>query len=149
MKRTKKSKFDFTMFAGSVGGAIVARIVTSKLPIKNAMVKNLVPVGLGAFLMNNKNPMLQAAGSGMVAAGGAGLVTSFIPGISGLMTDVVNGVGADDMLIEGVGAEDAAFMIDGVGAETLDVNFNSRIAGNTDVINGGDEFIAGAEEFMA
>lgn len=149
MKRTKKSKFDFMMFAGSVGGAIVARIVTSKLPIQNAMVKNLVPVGLGAFLMNNKNSMLQAAGSGMVAVGGAGLVTSFIPGISGLMTDVVNGVGADDFLIEGVGAEDAPFMIDGVGAESFNVGFNSRIAGNTDVINGGDEFIAGSEEFIA
>jgi hypothetical protein len=146
MKKGKKNKFDVMSFAGTVTGAIVARVVTSKLPIQNNLVKNAVPVAIGAFLMNQRNPFMASAGTGMIAAGGSGLVASFIPGISGLLnTEVVNGVGEFDLTLDGVGAEDAPMLIDGVG---MDVDFNSRIAGN-DVINGTDEFIAGSDEFMA
>jgi hypothetical protein len=145
MKKGKKNKFDVMSFAGTVTGAIVARVVTSKLPIQNNLVKNAVPVALGAFLMNQRNPFVASAGTGMIAAGGSGLVASFIPGISGLLnTEVVNGVGEFDLTLDGVGAEDEPMMI-GAG---LDVDFNSRIAGN-DVINGTDDFIAGADEFIA
>lgn len=148
MKRKPKSKFDFMTFAGTVGGAIVGRVVAAKLPIQNNLIKNLVPVGVGAFLMNQRSPIIAAAGTGMIAAGGSGLVAAIVPGIAGVaMSDVING--DDDFNIMGVGAEDTPILIEGVG-QGVDVGFNQRIASATDVLNGGDEFIAGGtDEFMA
>lgn len=137
MKKSR-SKFNIMEFAGTIGGAVVGKVVSAKLPIANNTIKNLVPVAIGAFLSTNKNRTLAAAGYGMIAAGGAGLVSSLVPTISGLMVPVVNGI--DEMALDGVGAEDEPIYLSGQDyPEALNDN---RIAGN-------EEYIAGTDEFMA
>lgn len=138
MKRSTKSKFNFIEFAATIGGAVIGKVVTAKLPIQNNLIKNLVPVALGAFLVTNKNKTIAAAGTGMIAAGGAGLVSSMVPGISGLMVPVVNGI--DPLALDGVGAEDEALFLS--GQDFPEAANDNRIAGDA-------EFIAGDGEFMA
>jgi len=138
MKRGSKSKFNVMEFAATIGGAVIGKVVTAKLPIQNNLIKNLVPVAIGAFLVANKNKTLAAAGTGMIAAGGAGLVSSLVPGISGLMVPVVNGI--DPLALDGVGQEDEALFLS--GQEYPEVANDNRIAGDS-------EFIAGEGEFMA
>ena len=139
MKRSSKSKFNVMEFAATIGGAVVGKVVTAKLPIQNNLIKNVIPVAVGAFLVANKNKVIASVGTGMIAAGGAGLVGSLIPGISGLMVPVVNGYDAD--VLDGVGAEDEPLFLS--GQEYPEVTNDNRIAGDS------AEFIAGSEEFMA
>lgn len=138
MKRSTKSKFNVMEFAATIGGAVVGKIVTAKLPIQNNLIKNLVPVAVGAFLVTNKNKTISALGTGMIAAGGAGLVSTMVPNISGLMVPVVNGI--DPLALDGVGAEDEPLFLS--GQEYPETDNDNRIAGDS-------EFIAGSDEFMA
>jgi len=138
MKRSSKSKFNVMEFAATIGGAVVGKVVSAKLPIQNNLIKNLVPVAVGAFLVANKNRTLSAVGTGMIAAGGAGLVSSLVPGISGLMVPVVNGI--DPLALDGVGAEDEPLFLS--GDDFPQSENDNRIAGDS-------EFIAGSDEFMA
>jgi len=126
MKRSSKSKFNVMEFAATIGGAVVGKVVSAKLPIQNNLIKNLVPVAVGAFLVANKNKTLSAVGTGM------------IPGISGLMVPVVNGI--DPLALDGVGAEDEPLFLS--GDDFPQSENDNRIAGDS-------EFIAGSDEFMA
>jgi len=129
-------KFDMTAFAGNVAGAIAAKVVVSKLPIQNNYIKSAVPVLLGAFLMSNKNKMISAAGTGMIAVGGAQLVSSFVPGIAGIL-------GMDDMNFLGAPAGNVLEGFDDIsGMDDI-----GAAAGN--VLDGTDEYIAGDTDFMA
>jgi hypothetical protein len=129
-------KFDFMAFAGNVAGAIAAKVVVSKLPIQNNYIKSAAPIVLGAFLMSNKNKTISAVGTGMVAVGGAQLVTAFVPGISGMLGMEDNsflGAPAGNVL---EGFDDISGM-DDIGAAS----------GN--VLDGTDEYIAGDTDYMA
>jgi len=138
MAKSRKSKFNVMEFAGTIGGAVIGKVVTAKLPIQNNLIKNLVPVVVGAFLTSNKNKTISAAGYGMIAAGGTGLVSTLVPNISGLMVPVVNGI--DPLALDGVGAEDEPMMLS--GQDYPQVANDNRIAGS-------EEYIAGSDEFMA
>lgn len=138
MKMLKK--FDFMQFAGNVAGAIAGKVVVSKLPIQNNYVKSAVPVVLGALLMSNKNKMIAAAGTGMVAVGGAQLVSNFVPGLSGFMGETTDflGLGAPaGNVLEGFDDELSGF----------DDEVSGTAAGN--VLDGTDEYIAGDDTYMA
>ena len=132
-------KFDFMAFTGNVAGAIAAKVVVSKLPIKNNYIKSAAPIVLGAFLMSNKNKMIAAAGTGMVAVGGAQLVSSFVPGISGML-----GLGEDNFL--GAAAGNVLEGFDDISGFD-DMENIGQAAG--DVLDGTDEYIAGSDDFMA
>ena len=129
-------KFDFMQFAGNVAGAIAAKVVVSKLPIQNNYIKSAAPIVLGAFLMSNKNKMIAAAGTGMVAVGGAQLVSSFVPGIAGML-------GMDDSSFLGAPAGNVLEGFDDIsGMDDI-----GAAAGN--VLEGNDEYIAGDDVYMA
>lgn len=138
MKRGSKSKFNVMEFAATIGGAVIGKVVTAKLPIKNNLIKNLVPVAVGAFLVTNKNKTISSLGTGMIAAGGTGLVSSLVPGISGLMVPVVNGI--DPLALDGVGAEDEPLFLS--GDDFPEADNDNRIAGDAEFIAGNDEFMA-------
>jgi hypothetical protein len=125
-------------FAATIGGAVIGKVVTAKLPIKNNLIKNLVPVAVGAFLVTNKNKTISSLGTGMIAAGGTGLVSSLVPGISGLMVPVVNGI--DPLALDGVGAEDEPLFLS--GDDFPEADNDNRIAGDAEFIAGNDEFMA-------
>jgi hypothetical protein len=143
MKKTF-GKFDFMQFAGNVAGAIAAKVVVSKLPIQNNYIKSAAPIVLGAFLMSNKNKMIAAAGTGMVAVGGAQLVSTFVPGISGMLGLEDNsflGAPAGNVL---EGFDDISGMDDINGIRS---HYMHGAAGN--VLDGTDEYIAGDTDYMA
>jgi hypothetical protein len=91
MKRTTKSKINVPSILGIVGGAIVAGIakktLESKAPNLPAVVRGLLPVGLGIFLSMQKNEIVKGAGLGMIAKGGLDLASAFIPGIGAAEID--------------------------------------------------------------
>ena len=84
-------KINVQKTAGLVGGAVAARKVGAMLPIQNETVKKAVPVVLGLFLSAQRNPLVSGLGDGMIAQGGADLLSGFIPGISGISEDVLMG----------------------------------------------------------
>lgn len=130
-------KFDFMAFTGNVAGAIAAKVVVSKLPIQNNYIKSAAPIVLGAFLMSNKNKMIAAAGTGMVAVGGAQLVSTFVPGISGML-----GLGEDNFL--GAPAGNVLEGFDDISG--MDDSIEGAAG---DVLDGTDEYIAGDDSYMA
>lgn len=76
---------------GIIAGAIAGRLVAKKLlPNVDERIKNAGVVVLGAAVFPRliKGELGKAIGNGMVAAGGAGLVGSFIPALGA----------ADDMI---------------------------------------------------
>jgi len=129
-------KFDFMAFTGNIAGAIAAKVVVSKLPIQNNYIKSAVPVLLGAFLMSNKNKTIAAAGTGMLAVGGAQLVSSFIPGISGML-------GIDDMNFLGAASGNVLEGFDDISG------YDDMNGASGNVLEGSDEYIAGDNDFMA
>lgn len=74
---------------GIVGGAIAAKFVTAKvLPNLDARIKSAGVIALGALVFPRivKGELGKAIGNGMVAVGGANLVSEFIPGIGAMET---------------------------------------------------------------
>lgn len=74
---------------GIVGGAVAAKYVTAKLlPNVDSKIKNAGVIALGAFVMPRvlKGELGKALGNGMVAVGGANLVSEFLPGIGAMET---------------------------------------------------------------
>jgi hypothetical protein len=63
---------------GRMAGSKVAALLPSSVPGAFA---NVVPVGIGLFLMTRKNSMAVWAGAGMVAAGGSRFLGELIPAI--------------------------------------------------------------------
>lgn len=101
MARRKKSKKSYsrrrrrmgaiggsnvTNVLGIVGGAIAARMVVSKvLPNVDTKIKNAGVIALGVFMPKLlKGDLGKALGNGMIAVGGAGLVTEFLPGLGAI-----------------------------------------------------------------
>lgn len=109
---------------GVIAGAVAGRLVAQKaLPNVDEKIKNAGVVALGILLPNfMKNDLGKSLGTGMVAAGGLGLVGSFLPAIAG----------TDDMI---------EFPVQ-VGE--IDDNI-SVIAGSDDVMAGSDDVMAGDE----
>ena len=69
---------------GIIAGAVAGRLVAKKLlPAVDERIKNAGVVVLGAMVFPRliKGELGKAIGNGMVAAGGAGLVGSFIPAL--------------------------------------------------------------------
>ena len=70
---------------GVVAGAVIGRYVAKKvMPNLDEKIKNAAVVGIGLFLPKLvKSNTGKALGTGMVAAGGMGLVGGFLPAIAG------------------------------------------------------------------
>jgi hypothetical protein len=68
-----------------VAGAVIGRYVAKKvLPNLDEKIKNAAVIGVGLFLPKlMKSSTGKALGTGMVAAGGLGLVGGFLPAIAG------------------------------------------------------------------
>ena len=76
---------------GVIAGAVAGRLVATKLlPNVDERIKNagVVALGVAVFPRLIKGTWGSAIGAGMVAAGGTGLVSSFIPAI-GAMSDSI------------------------------------------------------------
>lgn len=71
---------------GLIAGAVAGRLVAKKvLPNMDEKIKNVGVVAVGFLLPKfMKSEMGKSIGSGMIAAGGLGLVGSFLPAISGV-----------------------------------------------------------------
>lgn len=81
--------------------------------------------------------MIAAAGTGMVAVGGAQLVSTFVPGIAGMF-------GIDDNNFLGAPAGNVLEGFDDISG--MDDSIEGA-AGN--VLEGSDDYIAGDSDFMA
>ena len=147
MKRTSarkrsgspKMKIDFMSIGGNIAGAIASKILVSKLPIQNNLIKSVAPIALGVFLSSNKNAFIRNAGLGMIAVGGSEVVKSVIPGLAGASGDVLSG---DDFpMLEGASGD----VLSGDGSYYATINGDS----SSDYMAGADEYIAGADDFMA
>lgn len=78
---------------GLVGGGIGANLFATKLTfIQNDKMRAGAPILLGLLLMGSKNKMLANAGMGMIAVGGAKLVGTFVPALSGVTESDINGL---------------------------------------------------------
>lgn len=84
-------KINVKKTAGLVGGAVAARKVGALIPIQNETVKKAVPVVLGLVLSAQRDELVKGLGDGMIAQGGADLLSGFIPGIAGIDEPVLMG----------------------------------------------------------
>jgi hypothetical protein len=137
---SSKMKIDFMSIGGNIAGAIASKILVSKLPIQNNLIKSVAPIALGVFLSSNKNAFIRNAGFGMIAVGGSEVVKSVIPGLAGASGDVLSG---DDFpMLEGASGD----VLSGDGSYYATINGDSTSA---DYMAGTDEYVAGADDFMA
>ena len=82
-------KADFAAAAGIIAGAVIGKKVSQFIPIQDARIKNAAVLGIGlAFPMLLKGDLGKAVGSGMIAAGGAGLIGQLVPQL-GQMDDTM------------------------------------------------------------
>lgn len=150
--RSKSMKLDPMILGGNIIGAIAAQIVVSKLPIQNNLIKSAAPIAIGVFLSGNKNQLIAAAGTGMASVGGANLVKTLIPGISGLTGSNDPYIAEDDFPTLGAASgnvldgmydvQDSENMLSGASSDVL--------SGAWATINGaGDAYIAGDDEVLA
>lgn len=73
-----------TNAVGVIAGAIAGRYVAKILPFGDERIKNGVVLAAGIFFPQlMKNDFGKAVGTGMVAAGGAGLIGNFVPALAG------------------------------------------------------------------
>lgn len=122
--------------AGLAGGAILARVANNLIlkakPDLNGKIINAAQIGLGIYLPKFiKSQLGKDLGSGMIAAGGLGLATSF--GVIGEI-DEMSGTG-DDMMEIAVSGTDNLEVISGYGE---DFGFSDSMSG-LDVVNGVDD----------
>jgi len=85
------SKNTLQKSAGLIGGAVAARKAGSVIPVQNETVKKSIPFVLGLVLSGQRGELVKDLGYGMIAQGGADLLSSFVPGISGISEDVLMG----------------------------------------------------------
>jgi len=112
-----------TSTLGIIAGAVAGRLVAKKLlPNVDEKIKDAGVIAIGALVMPKilKSDLGRAIGNGMIAAGGAGLVGSFVPSIAGV----------DDYMEFPVQVGEVE---DGI----------SVISGSDDVMAGGDDVMAG------
>ncbi len=107
-------------------GAVAGRYLVKAVNVGNVKdtIKNAVVVAAGLFLPKMiKSPMGKALGTGMIAAGGIGLVSEFLPKIAGV----------EDTL-------SFPMMVSGTDGDL------SLIAGNDSVMSGDLSILAGMED---
>ena len=117
-------KINITKTLASAGGGIAAEAVTNLTPFikdQSPLVKNLVPIVVGAYLSSSKKDWVSSAGQGMSTIGAVNIVKGL------LKTANVNipGVSEDVMLNEDV-------LMNGYGdysPEGQDYNFNETAEG--------------------
>lgn len=96
-------KINFKKTGGLVAGAVATNLVKNKfLASQNQYIQNGGPFVLGLFLSGQKDSFLSGIGDGMIATGGAALLSSFVPGIS---EDVMMN---EDVLMQGDNYENYA-----------------------------------------
>jgi len=125
--------------AGLAGGAVLARLANNLIlkakPDLNGKIINAAQIGLGIYLPKLvKSQLGKDLGSGMIAAGGLGLATSFgvingIDIVSGVEDEFiemqVNGTGDDMSEISGYGDDFGITGIETVsGVNDLDAEYN-------------------------
>lgn len=115
----KASKFNFSSFAGAIGGAIVSKVIIKKLPIGNDLVKSIIPIAVGAFMSSSKNEIMKGAGFGMIAVGGGNLVSSIVPSIAGASGGILDGIFDFSTPLTMSGADEIMFL-NGTASTTLD-----------------------------
>jgi hypothetical protein len=82
-------KANITAALGIIAGAVIGKKVAGFIPVQDDRIKNAAVLGIGlAFPMILKGDMGKAIGNGMIAAGGAGLVSQLVPGL-GQMDDTM------------------------------------------------------------
>jgi hypothetical protein len=98
---------------GIVAGAVIGKQVTKFIPIDNENIKNAAVLAIGvAFPMLLKGDMGKAIGNGMIAVGGAGLVskltgigamddTMTFPVTVGEIPDNISVIAGDDTVMAG------------------------------------------------
>jgi len=111
--------------AGMIGGAVVARLLTTtdKIPFLatvDSKVKNAGVLALGYFFPKLvKSPIGKSIGAGMITAGGLGLVQSF--GVIGAMDDFmsipVSVMAGDDLSVIAGYSDDNLSVIAGMEEE--------------------------------
>jgi hypothetical protein len=111
--------------AGMIGGAVVARLLTTtdKIPFLatvDSKVKNAGVLALGYFFPKLiKSPIGKSIGAGMITAGGLGLVQSF--GVIGAMDDYmsipVSVMAGDDLSVIAGYSDDNLSVIAGMEEE--------------------------------
>lgn len=80
---------NLTAALGIIAGAVIGKKVAGFIPVGDERIKNAAVLGIGlAFPMILKGDMGKAIGNGMIAAGGAGLVSQLVPGL-GQMDDTM------------------------------------------------------------
>ena len=103
MKNLKKNLISVGL---GTGGAIAAKVVSNKLvPMiprvgDKPIVKSLLPIALGVFLMDNKSAMLADLGFGMAVSGASDFAAKKVPGIGAIINDDMESVAAQ--VIEGL-----------------------------------------------
>lgn len=121
--------------AGLAGGAILARLANNLIlkakPDLNSKIINAAQIGLGIYLPKMvKSQLGKDLGSGMIAAGGLGLATSFgvINGI-----DVISGVNEDFIEMQVNGLDDNFETISGGYGQDFGMS-------GLDIVSGVDNF---------
>jgi len=128
MKRRRRSRVGAIGKGGSlmssigiIAGAVAGRLVVkSVLPNMDEKIKNVGVAALGFVLPKFvKSDLGKSIGSGMIAAGGMGLVSSFLPAIAGVDDMIefpvqVSGIDDDISVIAGddvmAGGEDLSIL---------------------------------------
>ena len=87
----RRKKFDInealSMTAGAVAGGAAAAFVSDKIGEfmpDTPEIGAFAPIALGAYLSQNKNKMLSAAGLGMIGSSGGVLLETFGIGVNGV-----------------------------------------------------------------
>jgi len=139
-----KMKVDFMSIGGNIVGAIASKVLVSKLPIQNNLIKSVAPIALGVFLSGNKNNFIKNTGLGMIAVGGSEVVKTLVPGLAGMSEFL----GQDDFpMLEGASGDVlSGDVLSGNGGYYATINGDSTSA---DFMAGTDEFIAGSDDYMA
>lgn len=119
---------------GIIAGAVAGRLVAKKLlPNVDERIKNAGVVVLGAAVFPRlvKGELGKAIGNGMIAAGGAGLIGSFVPALGamddtmmfpvtvGEVPDNLSVIAGDDQVLAG---DDLSVMA-GIDSEDYDDNY--------------------------
>lgn len=102
-----------------IGGGVLGKYLTNKfMPQQNDTIKGAVLVGTGILASNYaKNSMVQAAGNGLIVAGGLTIVKSIKPALFGTTDDVLVISGNDIAEVNGmdeIGKSDDIAEVNGI-----------------------------------
>lgn len=123
-----------TQAVGIIAGAAIGKIAASKLlPNVDDKIKNAAVLAIGAFVAPKliKSDLGKALGNGMIAAGGVGLLGSFLPALAGIEDTI-------EFPVQVSGTDDNFSVI--AGSDSVMAGSDSVMAGDAfSVIAGADE----------